>query len=109
MIDHIDLKPSNILLELEDPEAVISSYLQQTSVRTSQPGQTRLKDIDTDSETIEIPIPLSEVITTPLLSKTEDVRVKIIDFGVCRLSLSCSVLPKSLNFTHSVLGEPASI
>jgi hypothetical protein len=37
MIGHENtgLKPSNILLELNDPEAVISSYLQQTSVRTS--------------------------------------------------------------------------
>lgn len=92
MIDHIDLKPSNILLELDDPEAVISSYLQQTSVRTSQTKGARLGDTDTGSEATEIPMPLSEVITTPLLSETEDIRVRIIDFGVCRLSLSCFIL-----------------
>jgi serine/threonine-protein kinase SRPK3 len=90
MIVYIDLKPSNILLELDDPERVISSYLQQTLVRTSQPQRIELGDIDTSSEATNIPMPLSEVITTPLLSETEDIRVRIIDFGVCRLSLSSS-------------------
>jgi hypothetical protein len=74
MIDHknTDLKPSNILLELDDPEAVILSYLKQTSVRTSQSKRTRLGDVeDTGSEETAIPTLLSEVITTPLLTEMD--------------------------------------
>ncbi|KKZ60727.1 hypothetical protein EMCG_04607 [[Emmonsia] crescens] len=81
-IIHTDLKPSNILLELNDPEAVISSYLQQTSARTSQPKRARRVNTHSGSEATDIPMPLSEVITTPLLSEMEDIRVRIIDFGV---------------------------
>ncbi|KAI9839839.1 MAG: hypothetical protein M1819_000029 [Sarea resinae] len=79
---HTDLKPSNILLELNDPEAVISSYLEQTTVRTSQSKRTRLGEVDTGHEKTAIPTPLSEVITTPLISEMDDFRVRIIDFGV---------------------------
>lgn len=61
--------PSNILLELDDPEAVISNYLKQTSVRTFQSKRTGLGDVDTGSLETAIPTLLSEVITTPLLPK----------------------------------------
>lgn len=86
MIDyeHTDLKPSNILLEMDNSEAVISSYLERTSVRTSQLERTQLGDDATGSEKTAIVTPLSEVITTPLLSEMDDIRVRIIDFGVCR-------------------------
>lgn len=110
MIDHknTDLKPSNILLELDDPEAVISSYLEQTPVRTSQTKRTQLGVVDTGSEETEIPMLLSEVITTPLLSETDRIRVRIIDFGVCRLCYSCLNLfsgsRKSLIFHSQRLG-----
>ena len=108
MIDHknIDLKPSNILLELDDSEAVVSSYLGQTSVRTSQSKPTRLQDVNIGSEKTAIPTALSEVITTPLLSEMDDIRVRIIDFGVCRLLVYFltlfSGLSKVTNFPHSV-------
>ena len=92
MLDHetTDLKPSNILLELVDPEAVISSYLEQTPARTSQTKRALPEDgdVDTGSEETVIPTPLSEVITTPLISEMNDIRVRIIDFGVCMLCLS---------------------
>jgi serine/threonine-protein kinase SRPK3 len=90
MIAHknTDLKPSNILLELDDPEAVISNYLKQTSVRTFQSKRTGLGDVDTGSEETAIPTLLSEVIITPLLSEMDDIRVRIIDFGVCMLFFS---------------------
>lgn len=78
-----DLKPSNILLELDDPETVISGYLDQTSARTSQ---------SIGRKESAISIPLSEVVTTPLLSKIDNIRVRIIDFGVCMLFFSCSLL-----------------
>jgi len=99
MIDHknTDLKPSNILLELDDPEAVILSYLKQTSVRTSQSKRTRLGDVDTGSEEIAIPTLLSEVITTPLLTEMDEIRVRIIDFGVCRLFFFCLTLFSGLS------------
>lgn len=74
---------------MDDLETVISSYLQQTSLRTPRLQRGRLGDVDTGSEDTEILIPLSEVITTPLISETDDIHVRIIDFGVCRLYLSC--------------------
>lgn len=33
---NIDLKPSNILLELDDSKAVVSRYIEQTPVRTTE-------------------------------------------------------------------------
>lgn len=116
MIDHknIDLKPSNILLELDNPEAVISSYLEKTSVRMSQSRLTRLGDVDTGSEETAIPMPLSEVINTPLISEMDDIRVRIIDFGVCMLFLFCLALfgfskpanfPLTASWVHQHLSE----
>ncbi|KAE8153568.1 protein kinase [Aspergillus avenaceus] len=65
---HTDLKPTNILLELESPNNTISQYLEKVPQRTSQGhGAT---------------VPLREVITTPLVSEMVYPQVRIIDFGL---------------------------
>lgn len=67
-IIHTDLKPTNILLELENPNGAISQYLAEVPQRTGlQRGAT---------------VPLREVITTPLVSEMEKPHIRIIDFGV---------------------------
>jgi serine/threonine-protein kinase SRPK3 len=66
----LDLKPSNMLLELEDPETVVVKYLERTTPR-SQDGEG-----NADGS------PLREVLPTSLISKQEKVHVKLIDFGV---------------------------
>ncbi|RAL00004.1 protein kinase [Aspergillus ibericus CBS 121593] len=65
---HTDLKPTNILLELDNADSVISRYLSEVPPRM-------------DSER-DPPVPLREVITTPLLSEIKEPRIQIIDFGV---------------------------
>lgn len=65
-------------------------------MRTSEPEHTQLGDDDTGSEKTAIPTPLSEVITTPLLTEMDDIRVRIIDFGVCRF----------LNFQYDLALKP---
>lgn len=66
----IDLKPTNILLELENPNGAISQYLAEVPQRTGlQRGAT---------------VPLRDVITTPLVSEMEKPHIRIIDFGVGR-------------------------
>ena len=73
--DNLDLKPSNILLELEDPETVVATYIEQEPLHTFKP----------ETEESTIVTPLSEAITTPLISEMKDIRVRIIDLGVCTL------------------------
>lgn len=64
----VDLKPTNILLELENPKDAVSRYLAEVPQRTGfQHGAT---------------VPLREVITTPLVSEMEKPHIRIIDFGV---------------------------
>jgi serine/threonine-protein kinase SRPK3 len=64
----IDLKPTNILLELENPNSTISHYLSEVPARTDpQRG---------------VAAPLREVIPTPLVSETKNIHVRLIDFGV---------------------------
>lgn len=64
----VDLKPTNILLELEDPQEKIEKYLSETPARMStECGVTK---------------PLREVIKTPLISEMNDPQIRIIDFGV---------------------------
>ncbi|KFZ11572.1 hypothetical protein V502_07494 [Pseudogymnoascus sp. VKM F-4520 (FW-2644)] len=75
-IIHIDLKPSNILIELDNSEAVVSRYLEQTPIRMTETVA------DIGSEDAAIATPLTEVITTPLISEMHNIRVRIIDFGV---------------------------
>ncbi|KAL4807995.1 protein kinase [Aspergillus unguis] len=67
-IIHTDLKPTNILLELDNPDCAISQYLAQVPQRTGLHRGT--------------PVPLREVITTPLVSEMERPHTRIIDFGV---------------------------
>lgn len=71
---HPDLKPTNILLELETPEETIDKYLTETTPRiTTEGGTTK---------------PLREVITTPLISEMRDPHIRIVDFGVGTYHLS---------------------
>jgi serine/threonine protein kinase len=65
-----DLKPSNILLKLEDPETVVVKYLERTTPRLQ------------DGEENPDGSPLREVLPTSLISDQEKVHVKLIDFGV---------------------------
>ncbi|KAK2791339.1 hypothetical protein FQN53_004520 [Emmonsiellopsis sp. PD_33] len=65
---HTDLKPTNILLELENPTNTISHYLSKVPARTDpQRG---------------VAAPLREVIPTSLVSETKNLHVRLIDFGV---------------------------
>lgn len=63
----IDLKPTNILLELESPNNAIAKYLSVVPPRMADPQRGA---------------PLREVITTPPISEIKHPHVKIIDFGV---------------------------
>jgi serine/threonine protein kinase len=65
-----DLKPSNILLKLEDPETVVAKYLEKTTPRSQ------------DGEENPDGSPLREVLPTSLISDQGKVHVKLIDFGV---------------------------
>ncbi|RDW89992.1 CMGC protein kinase [Aspergillus mulundensis] len=67
-IIHTDLKPTNILLELDDPSA-IPKYLSEVPART-------------DSQSDDVPRPLREVLPTSLVSETKHLHVRLIDFGV---------------------------
>ncbi|CRL23442.1 Calcium/calmodulin-dependent protein kinase II isoform [Penicillium camemberti] len=69
---HPDLKPTNILLELETPEEPIEKYLTETTPRITTEGCTTK--------------PLREVITTPLISEMRDLHIRIVDFGVASWS-----------------------
>ncbi|EEP79814.1 predicted protein [Uncinocarpus reesii 1704] len=63
-----NLKPTNILLELEHSQDAISRYLAAVPPRTShQDG---------------FAVPLREVIKTPLVSEMKQPRIRIVDFGV---------------------------
>jgi serine/threonine protein kinase len=65
-----DLKPSNILLKLEDPETVVVKYLEKTTPHSQ------------DGEENPDGSPLREVLPTSLISDQGKVHVKLIDFGV---------------------------
>ncbi|KIE03726.1 Protein kinase-like domain protein, partial [Metarhizium majus ARSEF 297] len=66
-IIHTDLKPTNILLELESPNNAIAKYLSVVPPRMADPQRSA---------------PLREVITTPPISEIKHPHVRIIDFGV---------------------------
>jgi hypothetical protein len=66
----LDLKPSNILLKLEDPETVVVKYLEKTTPHSQ------------DGEENPDGSPLREVLPTSLISDQGKVHVKLIDFGV---------------------------
>lgn len=65
----IDLKPTNILLELETPDNAISQHLSAVPPRMAD---------------LQHGTPLREVITTPPISEIKYPRIRIIDFGVGR-------------------------
>ncbi|KAJ5561592.1 hypothetical protein N7535_003947 [Penicillium sp. DV-2018c] len=65
---HTDLKPTNILIELENPEKTIDKYLSEVPARISNEDG--------------ITLPLREVITTPLMSEVREPHIRIVDFGV---------------------------
>ncbi|GMG07471.1 unnamed protein product [Aspergillus oryzae var. brunneus] len=89
----IDLKPTNILLELENPDRVISRYLEKVPP---------LMDTQGNAE-----VPLREVITTPLISEMEAPRIRIIDFGVGRDNhLSEQIQSSALRAPEVTIGAP---
>ena len=65
-----DIKPTNILLQLEDSNKAISRYLSEVPPR-----------IDPQRDAV---VPLREVITTPLVSEMRQPHIRVIDFGVGR-------------------------
>ena len=91
-----DLKPSNILLELENPEQTITKYLSEVPIRTetTQSGTT---------------IPLREVIKTPLVSEMREPRIRIVDFGVSSWTdkhLSDRIQSPALRAPEVTIGAP---
>ncbi|GMF72565.1 unnamed protein product [Aspergillus oryzae] len=89
----IDLKPTNILLELENPDRVISRYLENVPPRMDTQGNAE--------------VPLREVITTPLISEMEAPRIRIIDFGVGRDNhLSEQIQSSALRAPEVTIGAP---
>ncbi|KAL5335545.1 protein kinase [Aspergillus crustosus] len=92
---HTDLKPTNILLELGDIEANVAGYLSTVPARTDPENRTTA--------------PLREVIPTPLLSETDDVHVRIIDFGVAswrKTRLSDRIQSPALRAPEVTIGAP---
>ncbi|RJE27037.1 CMGC SRPK protein kinase [Aspergillus sclerotialis] len=92
---HTDLKPTNILLELENLNSTISRYLSEFPVRSdSRNGAT---------------IPLREVIPTPLVSETKNLHVRIIDLGVASWTerhLSDLIQSPALRAPEVTIGAP---
>ncbi|KAI9733548.1 MAG: hypothetical protein M1834_003149 [Cirrosporium novae-zelandiae] len=77
-----DLKPSNILLKLENVEEVITKYLSKTSPRLLPEPDKKLDTPNTHTTGSPAVVPLREIITTPLITKIEKIHIRIIDFGV---------------------------
>ncbi|KAG6089726.1 hypothetical protein E4U30_008317 [Claviceps sp. LM220 group G6] len=84
---HTDLKPTNILLELETPNDTILKYLESVTPRTSERPNGAI-------------VPLQEVIKTPLVSEMESLHVRIIDFGVDAYTLKNFENEKVVQFVH---------
>lgn len=82
-----DLKPSNILLELGDPGAMIAEYLSKIpplKMADLAPKKER-KFWSLEANVTEKPadIPATEFVSTPLISKMKEIKVRVIDLGVC--------------------------
>ncbi|KAK9366188.1 protein kinase [Lipomyces kononenkoae] len=94
-IIHTDLKPTNILLELQSPDEAISRYLSEVPPRTGHH--------------VGAAVPLREVITTPLLSEMNEPHLRIIDFGVASWRdnrLSDLVQSPALRAPEVTIGAP---
>ncbi|OJJ46534.1 hypothetical protein ASPZODRAFT_132604 [Penicilliopsis zonata CBS 506.65] len=94
-IIHTDIKPANILFELENPMQDISCYLSETSPRVdNQSGHAK---------------PLREVIRTPLVSHMKHPHIRIIDFGVASWEsnhLSDVIQSPALRAPEVTIGAP---
>ncbi|KAG6201645.1 hypothetical protein E4U10_005752 [Claviceps purpurea] len=93
---HTDLKPQNILLELENPSDTISKYLVSVPPRTTEGPNGVL-------------VPLQEAIHTPLVCEMASLRVRIIDFGVSswrERHLSDMIQPLQLRAPEVTIGAP---
>ncbi|PWY81558.1 protein kinase [Aspergillus sclerotioniger CBS 115572] len=89
------LKPTNILLELGQPDSIINQYLSEVPPRIGYEG--------------DAPVPLREVITTPLLSEMKEPRIQIIDFGVAswrNKHLSELIQSPALRVPEVTIGAP---
>jgi len=75
LVTTTDLKHSNILLALDDPDEVVERHIKETSPR--------IEKAVTESEDV----PLSELLPTPTITDMTKVNIIIIDFGVCMLLL----------------------
>ncbi|KAA8642452.1 uncharacterized protein ATNIH1004_011396 [Aspergillus tanneri] len=94
-IIHTDLKPTNILLELENPSSTISHYLSEVPARTDSQ-----RDVTT---------PLREVIPTSLVSESKSLHVRLIDFGVAswrERHLSDLIQSQALRAPEVTIGAP---
>lgn len=103
-----DLMPTNIVLELEDQETVITDYLLRTSPRTLPESERKQIAADSTETADSLGNPLREVIPTPLISEMEKIHVRIIDFGVCVCSWfkQCPSLSVDLNLTANLRRLP---
>ncbi|KAG6041179.1 hypothetical protein E4U39_006687 [Claviceps sp. Clav50 group G5] len=95
-IIHTNLKPQNILVELENPSDTISKYLDSVPPRTTEGpnGAT---------------VPLQEAIHTPPVCQMTSLRVRIIDFGVSswrEKHLSDMTQPLQLRAPEVTVGAP---
>ncbi|KAJ3498192.1 hypothetical protein NLG97_g1311 [Lecanicillium saksenae] len=93
---HTDLKPTNILLELETPNDTVSEYLDSVPPRSIKRQNGAI-------------IPLREVITTPPVSEMASLHVKIIDFGVAswrQNHLSDLIQSPALRAPEVTIGAP---
>ncbi|OAR00209.1 hypothetical protein LLEC1_03172 [Akanthomyces lecanii] len=95
-IIHTDLKPTNILLELETPEDDVPKYLDSVPPRTTKRQNGAI-------------VPLREVITTPPVSEMASLHIRIIDFGVAswrQKHLSDLIQSPALRAPEVTIGAP---
>lgn len=80
-----DLKPTNILLELEEPEAVITKYLSGSAplMMADMVSDKRHVASHFNATSKSTDVPATEIVPTPLISRLKNIKVRIIDLGVC--------------------------
>ncbi len=88
-----DLKPTNILLELESPEAMVARYLLETSplkmVDLAPSKEQNSRSSEPSATEASVEVPATEFVTTQLISTMKEMKVRIIDLGVCTYLLGC--------------------